>query len=162
VVRAAAALGWNAVVADDRAAFLTPDRYPEASGFVLVDQPRDISTEPTADERTYAVVMTHNFLRDKGYVQGLLATPVRYIGMLGPAARTERILAELRDAGGELSDQDRARLHGPAGLDLGSEGPEEIAQSIVAEIIAERHGREGGPLRARHGPIHDRPDVEAR
>src|SRR5436305_224237 len=69
VVRAAAALGWNAVVADDRAAFLTPDRYPEAAGFVLVDQPRDISVEPTADERTYAVVMTHNFLRDKSYLE---------------------------------------------------------------------------------------------
>ena len=63
--------------------------------------------------------------------------------MLGPGARTERLLMELRDEGVEISEEDRARIHGPAGLDLGSEGPEEIAGSIAAEIVAVRRGRRG-------------------
>jgi xanthine/CO dehydrogenase XdhC/CoxF family maturation factor len=76
--------------------------------------------------------------------------------MLGPAARTERILMELADEGVEITAADRDRIHGPAGLDLGSEGPEEIAQSILAEIVAVRRGRAGGFLKERPGPIHDR------
>jgi xanthine/CO dehydrogenase XdhC/CoxF family maturation factor len=56
-----------------------------------------------------------------------------------------------------ITDEDRARIHGPAGLDLGSEGPEEISGSIIAEIVAVRRGRNGGFLKARPGPIHDRP-----
>jgi xanthine dehydrogenase accessory factor len=57
----------------------------------------------------------------------------------------------------EIGDADRARIHGPAGLDLGGEGPEEIAQAIVAEIVAVKRQRAGGFLRDRPGPIHDRP-----
>ena len=77
--------------------------------------------------------------------------------MLGPAARTERLLMELRDEGVRIDEGVRVRIHGPAGLDLGSEGPEEIAQSIVAEIVAVRRDRQGGFLKERPGPIHDRP-----
>jgi xanthine dehydrogenase accessory factor len=157
MVRAAAGLGWNAVVADDRPAFLTRERYPEAAGFVPLDAPEQLAAATEIDDHTYAVVMTHNFLRDKEYLRALVATPAAYIGMLGPAARTERLLMELRGEGIEIGEEVRARIHGPAGLDLGSEGPEEIAGSIVAEIVAVRHGRRGGFLKERAGPIHDRP-----
>jgi xanthine/CO dehydrogenase XdhC/CoxF family maturation factor len=64
---------------------------------------------------------------------------------------------ELAEEGVDVTDADRIRIHGPAGLDLGSEGPEEIAGSIVAEIVAIRRGRGGGFLKERPGPIHDRP-----
>ena len=157
MVRAAAGLGWNAVVVDDRPVFLTRERYPEASGFITVDAPEDVAKTAPIDDHTFAVVMTHNFLRDKEYLRALLTSPVAYIGMLGPAARTERLLMELRDEGVRISEADRAKIHGPAGLDLGSEGPEEIAQSIAAEIVAVRHARLGGFLKDRPGPIHDRP-----
>jgi xanthine/CO dehydrogenase XdhC/CoxF family maturation factor len=157
MVRAAAGLGWNAIVVDDRAAFLTHGRYPEAAGFVHVEAPEDVAKATPIDLHTFAVVMTHNFLRDKEYLRALLSSPAAYIGMLGPAARTERLLMELRDEGVDVTDEDRARIHGPAGLDLGSEGPEEIAGSIAAEIVAVRHGRLGGFLKERPGPIHDRP-----
>ena len=80
--------------------------------------------------------MTHNFLRDKEYVRSMLGSPATYVGMLGPAARTERLLMELAEEGVDIGENDRARVHGPAGLDLGGEGPEEIAQAIVAEIVA--------------------------
>jgi xanthine dehydrogenase accessory factor len=154
---AASGLGWHAVVVDDRPAFLTAERYPHASGFVLVEAPEQIAKATTIDDRTHAVVMTHNFLRDKEYLRALLDSPAAYIGMLGPAARTQRLLMELQDEGVAVTEFDRERIHGPAGLDLGSEGPEEIAQAIVSEIVAVRRQRAGGFLKERPGPIHDRP-----
>ena len=157
LVRAASVLGWNVTVADDRPAFLTRDRFPEASGFVALDDPSDAAEAAGVDERTYVVVMSHHFLRDKEYVRSMLGSPAAYLGMLGPGARTERLLAELREEGVEIADPDRRRIHGPAGLDLGGEGPEEIAQAIVAEIVAVKRHRSGGFLRERPGPIHDRP-----
>jgi xanthine/CO dehydrogenase XdhC/CoxF family maturation factor len=157
LVRAASVVGWNVTVVDDRPAFLTPERFPEASRFVEVDEPADAPKAAEVDERTYVVVMTHNFLRDKEYLRSLLDSPAAYLGMLGPAARTERLLIELREEGVEIPDAERDRIHGPAGLDLGGEGPEEIAQAIVAEIVAVKRRRSGGFLKDRPGPIHDRP-----
>jgi xanthine dehydrogenase accessory factor len=156
LVRQASALGWSPVVADDRPEFLTNERFPEAAGFVLVERPDKVGEVAPIDERTYVVVMTHNFLRDKDYVRSLLTTPARFIAMLGPAVRTERLLTELRDEGVEISDTDRGRIRGPAGLDLGAEGPEEIATAICAEIVASKRGRAGGFLKDRRGPIHER------
>jgi xanthine/CO dehydrogenase XdhC/CoxF family maturation factor len=157
LVRAAAGLGWNPIVVDDREALLTRDRFPEAAGFVRVDEPGRVAKEAPLDERTCVVVMTHNFLRDKAYLRGLASGPLAYLGMLGPGARTQRLLMELSDEGVTLADTVLARTHGPAGLDLGAEGPEEIAQAIVAEIVAVRRGRDAGFLNRRPGPIHDRP-----
>jgi xanthine dehydrogenase accessory factor len=157
LTRAAAGLGWNAIVVDDRVGFLTAERYPHAGGFVHVEAPELTAKTTPIDAHTFAVVMTHNFLRDKEYLRSLLDSPAVYIGMLGPAARTERLLMDLRDEGVTITEEDRARIHGPAGLDLGAEGPEEIAQSIVAEIVAVRRARGGGFLKERPGPIHDRP-----
>jgi len=157
LVRAASVVGWNAVVVDDRSAFLTHERFPGAHAFVHVDAPIDAARAAAIDPRTYVVVMTHNFLRDKEYLRSLLTTDAAYIAMLGPAARTQRLLMELSDEGVAITDRIRDQLHGPAGLDLGAEGPEEIAQAIVAEIVAVKRGREGGFLRERPTPIHDRP-----
>jgi xanthine dehydrogenase accessory factor len=157
LVRAASVLGWTVIVVDDRPAFLTHERFPEAGSFVAVDAPGDVAKAAGVDERTFAVVMSHHFLRDKEYVRALLGSPVPYLAMLGPGARTERLLSELRDEGVPIDEETRARIHGPAGLDLGGEGPEEIAQAIVAEIVAVKRRRRGGFLRERPGPIHDRP-----
>ena len=157
LVRAAAGVGWRAIVVDDRPAFLTPERFPQAHAFIQVEEPGEVAVAAPLDARTFAVVMTHNYLRDRDYLRGLLTSDVGYIAMLGPSARTHRLLADLADEDVEITDADRARIHGPAGLDLGAEGPDEIAQAIVAEIVAVRHGRGGGSLRERPGPIHDRP-----
>ncbi len=156
LVRAADGLGWRPIVADDRAEFLNRERFPEAAGFVKLERPDDVANVAPIDERTYVVVMTHNFLRDKDYVRSLIGAPVRFIAMLGPGARTQRLLTELRHEGVPIGDDVLARLHGPAGLDVGAEGPEEIAAAIVAEIVAVKRGREGGFLKHRPGPIHDR------
>jgi xanthine dehydrogenase accessory factor len=157
MARAASIVGWNATVVDDRPGFLNHDRFPEAHAFVHVEEPSDVAKAAAIDGRTFVVVMTHNFLRDKEYLRSLLTTDATYIAMLGPAARTERLLMELADEGVPITDRIREHLHGPAGLDLGAEGPEEIAQAIVAEIIAVKRGRLGGFLKERPTPIHDRP-----
>ena len=144
------------MVADDRPAFLTRERFPEASGFVAVDDPADAAKEAGVDDRTFVVVMSHHFLRDKEYVRSMLGSPAAYIGTLGPGARTERLLMELRDEGVEAGDAARQRIHGPAGLDLGGEGPEDRA----GHRRGDRRGQAaplGGFLRDRPGPIHDRP-----
>ena len=156
LVRAAAGAGWSPIVADDRTGFLNLERFPEAAGFVPLERPDQIGEQAAIDERTYVIVMTHNFLKDKDYVRALLDSPARYLGMLGPAARSQRILMELRDQGLDADEETRGRIHGPVGLDLGAEGPEEIAQAIIAEIVAVRRGRGGGFLKLRPGPIHDR------
>src|SRR5213075_2032387 len=97
--------------------------------------------EDKLDARTFAVVMNHAYLTDGERLRALLDSSVPYIGMLGPRGRTERLLS-LVDGHPGLD-----RVFGPAGLDLGAEGPQEIASSIVAEIIAVDRGRSGGSLR---------------
>ena len=76
--------------------------------------------------------------------------------MLGPAVRTERVFAELRAEGVAIGQDELQRIHAPAGLDLGAEGPDEIAAAICAEIVAVKRGREAGFLKDRPGPIHER------
>jgi xanthine/CO dehydrogenase XdhC/CoxF family maturation factor len=76
--------------------------------------------------------------------------------MLGPAVRTKRLLDDLREEGLEIAESDLARFRGPAGLDLGAEGPEEIAAAICAEIVAVKRDRGAGFLKDRPGPIHER------
>ena len=156
LVRAAALLGWSPIVVDDRREFLNRDRFPEAAAFVHLERPEDVFDAAPIDERTFVAVMTHNFLRDKDYLRSLLHSPARYIAMLGPGARTERLLTELRDEGVTTSEGDLARIHGPAGLDIGAEGPGEIAAAITAEIVAVKRDRGAGFLRNRQGPIHER------
>jgi xanthine dehydrogenase accessory factor len=159
LVRAAAALGWRVEVVDDREGFLTSDRFPDAERLVRAE-PGDAARNAGVDGLTYVVVMSHNFLRDKDYLQSFLGTPAPYIGMLGPRARLDRLLTDLRRGGFEPVPEDLVVVHGPAGLDLGGDGPEEVAWAIVAEILAVHHGRPGGFLRDRSAPIHDRPRAE--
>jgi xanthine dehydrogenase accessory factor len=159
LVRFAGNLGWRVEVLDDRDAFLKPHRFPGATRFVKTE-PIDAAREAGVDERTYVVVMSHNFLRDKDYLRSFLGTPAAYIGMLGPGARLERLLAELEREGFEPRHEDLSVVHGPAGLDLGGDGPEEVAWAIVGEIMALGNSRAGGFLRDRKGPIHERPKSE--
>ncbi len=155
LVKQAAALGWSPIVVDDRREFLNRERFPEAADFVLVERPDKMAEVAPADQRTFVVVMTHNFLRDKDYVRSLVSSPVRFVAMLGPAVRTGRLLEELREEGVEIAEDDE-RFRGPAGLDLGAEGPEEIAAAICAEIVAVKRRRDAGFLKDRPGPIHER------
>ena len=154
IVKLASELGWRTVVVDDRSDFLDRARFPGA-GELVEAQPGEAAAKAGFDRRCYALVMSHNYLRDRDYLKSFLGSDVAYIGMLGPQARTERLLADLATEGIVASSERLSVIHGPAGLDLGSEGPEEIAVAIVAEVLAVTRAREGGFLRDRSGTMHD-------
>jgi len=159
LVRQAASLGWHVTVADVRRPFLSHDRFPDAVAF-LHAEPLVVGDAFVPDARTSAVVMTHNYLRDIVYLRSLLGRGLAYLGVLGPRRRTDQMLAELAATGIEPTAADLDVLHAPAGLDLGAEGPDEVAWSIAAELLAVHRGRAGGPLRARTAPIHAVPEAE--
>jgi len=151
LVRLAKELGWHVTVADARPAYAVAERFPQADA-VLTFPPEEATSHITFDPRTAVVLMTHNYLHDQALLAQLLPSPVRYLGVLGPKRRTERLLADLPSAlvtGDALSS-----LHSPVGLDIGADTPETIALSILAEIQAMTSGRSGQPLRARSGPIY--------
>jgi len=161
LVRFASNLGLAVEVIDDREAFLKPTRFPEAARLVKAE-PVDAARAAEVDDQAFVIVMSHNFLRDKDYLRSFLGTAARYIGMLGPRARLDKILDALRAEGLEIRPEDLEVVHGPAGLDLGGDGPEEVGWAIVAEILAVQNGRTGGFLKDRTGPIHHRPSSQAR
>jgi xanthine/CO dehydrogenase XdhC/CoxF family maturation factor len=147
LVRQAAELGWRVTVADVRRTLLNLGRFPGASDFCDAD-PEAAAEAMEPDRRTAMVLMSHNYLRDIAYLRSFLGTALAYLGVLGPRGRTEQMLGELGQP------EAMAGLHAPAGLDIGAEGPEEVARAIVAEILAVTRGRAGGSLRNRTGPIH--------
>jgi xanthine dehydrogenase accessory factor len=153
VVRFASQLGWRVLVVDRREAFLTPERFPGAAAFVRTEFPDAGRVVPT-DEHTYVLVMTHNYIHDRDLLQAFLPTAAAYIGMLGPRARTDKILREIEAGGVAVPDDRRSRIYGPVGLDIGSDTPDEIALAALGEILAVARGRDGGFLRSRRGPIH--------
>lgn len=154
LVRLAHELGWWVTVVDSRPAFATRERFPWANEVILAED-HEVAQKAHIDRHTFAVLMTHNFLHDRNILRGLLGTPARYIGLLGPRARTDRLLADLASERTMLSPDQRARLYGPVGVDLGAESPEEIVVSILAEILAVQNGRGVTSLRDRGGPIHE-------
>lgn len=153
VARLAYEVGWGVTVVDHRPAFADAVLFPDADA-VVVSRPEDVARRVALGARTVAVVMTHNYEHDRELLKTLLASDVSYIGMLGPARRTERMLSELAAEGFEPTAEQRDRLHAPIGLDIGAETPGAIAVSIIAEIQATLAGRAGGPLKQRRAPIH--------
>lgn len=145
----ASSVGFRVVVADRRPGLLSAERFPAAVQLLETDAAR-LTERVVLDAESYAVVMTHNFVDDTEYLRALLRTPAKYIGVLGPRQRTERILGVLRSEG----PIDESRVFGPVGLDIGTDGAEQVALSVVAEILAVRSGRRPRSLRERSAPIH--------
>lgn len=148
----AARMGWRVTIADPRPDALDPSLVPGAA-FVTAPRERLLNTI-AFDARTAAVVMTHNYEWDLALLTQMLPSPAGYVGLLGSRRRAQRVWSDLHDARLELTPEQRDRFHSPAGLDIGSETPEEIALSIVAEIQAAMSRRVGGALRDRLGAIH--------
>ncbi|MEN8250180.1 MAG: XdhC family protein, partial [Bacteroidota bacterium] len=105
------------------------------------------------DAYTAAIIMSHNYPKDKSNLEKALDSDLQYIGLLGPATRRDDLLEDL---GLNSTDSDLNRLYGPAGLDIGANQPEEIANSIIAEIIAVMRNRDGQSLKNRNAPINPR------
>ncbi|MGB7922586.1 MAG: XdhC family protein [Pyrinomonadaceae bacterium] len=163
VVELARGLGWQTEVVDPQARPVSLSRFAIADRVTLA-RPEEVGSRVRVTPRTLTLLMSHNYSHDLELLKFLLASPARYIGVMGPRKRTVRMLSEL--AANEdthiLEETDSARLYSPAGLDIGANAPAEIALSIVAEMRAVLDGRRGGMLRERRGSIHGSPGVGER
>ena len=134
-------LGWRVTVVDHRASYLVPARFPASARLIETRTTELASTVKLADFAA-AIVMSHHLESDLHYLRALAASPVPYVGLLGPAARREKLLQDLgADAAGLLE-----RLRAPVGLDIGGRSPESIALSIIGEVHAALNGRGGRPF----------------
>jgi xanthine dehydrogenase accessory factor len=151
--RLARAAGWRPFVCDPRSQFATAQRFPEAEE-VIAAWPKDAFARIGGiDRATYIAVLTHDPKLDDAALELALRSEAPYVGAMGSrraqAQRRERLLA----AG--LEEELLDRVAAPIGLDLGALTPEETALSIMAEVVAVRHGREGGRLSTAGGRIHE-------
>ncbi|RLK52298.1 XdhC family protein [Microbacterium telephonicum] len=148
--RLGAAMGMRVVVVDPRDVFTTTARFPDAE--VVVDWPDRWLAAQTLDARTAVCVLSHDPRVDGPALRVVLASPAGYVGAMGSRSTHDDRLARLRAAG--VAEHALARLRSPIGLDLGGRSPEETALSILAEIVADRHGASGARLTHRRGAIH--------
>ena len=150
-------LGWrvNAIIRPSQQAPALP---PDCE--ISFAAPEAIPSFITPDARTAAIVMTHNYGRDLACLSQLLSLHLPYVGLLGPRQRREQLLCDLTELGNAPEIASLANLYSPAGLDIGADGPEEIALSILSEIKSVLGGRAGGSLRDRAGTIHARPATD--
>lgn len=129
VARLCEEMGWQCTLVDHRPAYLENRAFPEAFAKHCAE-PEQLASIVELDDFAAAIVMSHHLASDRAYLAALANSKVAYVGLLGPAARKQRLLSEI---GGRASNL-KNRLHGPAGLDLGGRGPEAIALSIIAQM----------------------------
>jgi xanthine dehydrogenase accessory factor len=151
--RLARAAGWRAFVCDSRSQFATRERFPDAEEVIAAWPDEAFARIGGIDRATYVAVLTHDPKLDDAALELALSSEAPYVGAMGSrraqAQRRERLLAAGLDE--ELLD----RIAAPIGLDLGALTPEETALSIMAEVVAVRHGRDGGRLSKAGGRIHE-------
>ena len=116
---------------------------------------KDRSKEIEIDSYTVALLMAHDYETDFKNMRNLLKTNIKYIGMLGPKKRTDKMFLKLSEEGNSISVEDLARIATPVGLDIGASNPEEIAISIIAEIKTFFTRRTGQRLKFREGAIYE-------
>jgi xanthine/CO dehydrogenase XdhC/CoxF family maturation factor len=131
LVGSASDLGWIVTVADHRPAYTQRAGFERAHKVHTID-PDALARTLELDAFDAVVVMSHHLATDRAYLAQLVDVRARYVGLLGPPARKQRLLAELGARGTRL----RSTLKGPVGLDIGADTPESIALSIVAELQA--------------------------
>jgi xanthine dehydrogenase accessory factor len=153
LTKIASVLGWDITVIDGRNNYALPERFPSAKK-VIVAKPEQVLSHLELNEWTVFVLMTHNYNYELALLKELLPLQLPYIGILGPKKKLERILAELEDHGTQITEENLDTIYGPVGLDIGSEGAEEIALSIVAEIKAVLSARKGFSLKYKPVAIH--------
>ena len=140
----AKSVGFRIFVFDDREQFANPERFPEAD-ITLVGDYRDGFDKLPVNANSFVVVASRGHQFDDAAVSGALKTPASYVGLLGSKRKTILIFEELLRNGFD-ADQLR-RINAPIGLDIGGRTPEEIALSVMSEIIAFRLGGNGGSMK---------------
>lgn len=128
LVRMATELGWRVTIADHREAYINQAAFDAAERRCHV-APGQFADIGDADGFAATVIMSHHLETDRAWLNALASTGIRYVGLLGPPARRDRLLGEIDDAASL-----EGRLHGPVGLSIGADDPESIALSILAEM----------------------------
>jgi xanthine dehydrogenase accessory factor len=144
LVRLAKELGFETVVIDGRESFATPERFPDVDRLV-VGWPDEIADDIGLGPNDAVAVLTHDVKFDEPAIVEALRRGCRYVGAVGSRKTQADRRQRLRDAG--VSEAQLAQLRGPVGLDLGGRQPAETALAILAEIVAERYGGSGRPMR---------------
>jgi xanthine dehydrogenase accessory factor len=155
LVDMATVLGWQITIIDGRATHANRQRFAQADT-IIVNNPEEAARQLRIDDSTVFILMTHNYHYDLAMMRLLLPARCRYIGALGPKKRLDRMLQELEQGGLVITEEQKSRIYGPTGLDIGAESPEEIALSILAEIKAVLAQHPGTFLRNKTIPIHPR------
>jgi xanthine dehydrogenase accessory factor len=160
LARLAGSCGFRVTVTDDRPEYANKDNLPGACDTVVNDFPT-VFSRVTVDDGTYIVVATRGHNHDLDAVTAALRTPARYIGLLGSKRKKALLTKSLREAG--FGDDAISRVIIPVGLPIGSVTPEEIAVSIMAQIIERRreHDRHGLGSRSRSGLLHANGEIQA-
>ena len=146
LVRFARELGYETIVVDGRASFATPARFPDVDQ-LIVGWPDEVADEIGLGPRDAVAVLTHDVKFDEPAIVEALRRACRYVGAVGSRKTQGDRRERLREAG--LTDAELDQLRGPVGLDLGGRAPAETALAIMAEIVAERRGGSGRPMRER-------------
>src|SRR3954465_10691726 len=141
--RFAKALGFDVIVSDARAKLATSERFPDADR-IIQGWPDETLEQVEILPNTYVAILSHDPKFDEPALVGTLGTPAAYIGAIGSRSTNEDRRRRLSAAG--MSPEQVARMRAPIGLDIGAATPEEMAISILGEIIALRRGRSGGSL----------------
>jgi xanthine dehydrogenase accessory factor len=136
----AALAGFHVTVMDDRPEFANAERFPQAHELRTQDLHSCLEGLPIGPDASL-VIVTRGHVHDADVLAQALRTPAGYIGMIGSRRKRDSVYQRLRSQG--FTDSDLARVHCPVGLDIGAETPEEIAVSIVAELIQDRASRGG-------------------
>jgi xanthine dehydrogenase accessory factor len=159
LVRLAREVGFETLVIDGRASFATSERFPDVDQLV-VGWPDEIADDIGLGPNDAVAVLTHDVKFDEPAIVEALRRGCRYVGAVGSRKTQADRRRRLRDAG--VSDAALAELRGPVGLDLGGRQPAETALAILAEVVAERYGGSGRPMRdgAADGPAQTRVALE--
>jgi len=141
-------LGWHVTIADGRSHLVRAGRFPQADRFIVIDyeSPSPLQ-ELTVDAIDAAVLLTHSYEQDQILLRELLPHRLKYLGVLGPHQRTERLVGDVAASIAMPVEECMNCLHAPVGFDIGAHTPESIALSIVAEIVAVLNGRDGISLK---------------
>jgi xanthine dehydrogenase accessory factor len=137
LVTLAKALGYHTVVIDPREAFATRERFPHVDE-LLVEWTSTALEKLHPDEGTYIAVLSHDEKLDNPALAVALKSPARYVGVLGARKKIPQRFAVLRELG--VTDEQLSHLRAPIGMDLKAVSPEEIALSILAEMVSAKHG----------------------
>ena len=134
-------VGFSVAVLDDREAFANEERFPMADRVILGDFTEELRRF-VIDANTYVVLVSRGHKQDELSLREVVGSEAAYVGMIGSRRRVGTVLTHLAREG--FDRQALERVHTPIGLDIAAETPEEIAVSIIAEIVSERRGGRGG------------------